>query len=153
MMKSRPTKCIFKVNHIFRISMLLLHVSVLQEHHLQGAQSILMQLCVCYVISAEWVKVESGSPFVCCQPKESSDNTQTVIHSLPSLFRHLWLRKRTISSGYFGLPEDGTAACRSKIDIINIWFTLKMHFVGLSFIIMCYLAYLSAWVVRNHYYI
>jgi hypothetical protein len=25
---------------------------------------------------------------------------------------------------------------RSKIDILNIWFTLKMHFVGLSFVII-----------------
>jgi 4-amino-4-deoxy-L-arabinose transferase-like glycosyltransferase len=33
-------KCIFKVNHIFRISILLLHVSMLHEHHLQGAQRI-----------------------------------------------------------------------------------------------------------------
>jgi hypothetical protein len=39
--------------HIFRISVLLLHVSALYERHLQGAQSILMKLCVCYVISAE----------------------------------------------------------------------------------------------------
>jgi hypothetical protein len=42
-----------KVNHIFRISMLLLHVSALCERHLQGAQRILMKLCVCYVISAK----------------------------------------------------------------------------------------------------
>jgi hypothetical protein len=42
-----------KVNHICRISMLLLHVSALYERHLQGAQRILMKLCVCYVISAE----------------------------------------------------------------------------------------------------
>jgi hypothetical protein len=53
MMKEIPTKCIFKVNHIFRISILLLHVSALQERHFQGAQKILMKLCVCYVISAE----------------------------------------------------------------------------------------------------
>jgi hypothetical protein len=52
MMKEKPTKYIFKVNHIFRISILLLHVSALQERHLQGAQMILMKLCVCYVISA-----------------------------------------------------------------------------------------------------
>jgi hypothetical protein len=32
------------VNHIFRISMLLLHVSALYERHLQGAQRILMKL-------------------------------------------------------------------------------------------------------------
>jgi hypothetical protein len=51
-MKERPTKCIFKVHHIFRISVLLLHVSVLQERHLQGAERLLMKLCVCYVISA-----------------------------------------------------------------------------------------------------
>jgi hypothetical protein len=43
-----------KVNHIFRISMLLLHVSALYERHLQqGVQTILMKLRVCYVISAE----------------------------------------------------------------------------------------------------
>jgi hypothetical protein len=52
MMKERPKKCIFKVNHMFRIS-ILLHVSALHERHLQGPQSILMKLCVCYVISAE----------------------------------------------------------------------------------------------------
>jgi hypothetical protein len=52
-MKERPTKCIFKVNHIFRISILLLHVSALQERHLQGAKSILIKLYVYYVISAE----------------------------------------------------------------------------------------------------
>jgi hypothetical protein len=39
-----------KVNHIFRISMLLLHVSALYEHYLQGAQRILMKWCVCYVV-------------------------------------------------------------------------------------------------------
>jgi hypothetical protein len=38
---------------IFRILMLLLHVSALYERHLQGAQRILMKLCVCYVISAK----------------------------------------------------------------------------------------------------
>jgi hypothetical protein len=42
-----------KVNRIFRISMLLLHVSALYERHLQGAQRVLIKLCVCYVISAE----------------------------------------------------------------------------------------------------
>jgi hypothetical protein len=36
-MKERPTKCIFNVDHIFRISILLLHVSALQERQLQGA--------------------------------------------------------------------------------------------------------------------
>jgi hypothetical protein len=53
MMKKRPTKSIFKVNHIFRITILLLRVSALQERHLQEAQRILMKLCVCYVVSAE----------------------------------------------------------------------------------------------------
>jgi hypothetical protein len=53
MMKERLTKFIFKVNLIFIISILLLHVSVLQKRHLQEAQSILMKLCVCYDISAE----------------------------------------------------------------------------------------------------
>jgi hypothetical protein len=56
-MKERPTKCIFKVNHIFRISILLLHVSAMQEHHLQGAQRILMKLCVCYVISINFIRI------------------------------------------------------------------------------------------------
>jgi hypothetical protein len=50
--KKDHRKCIFKVNYIFRILVLLLHVSALQERHLEGAQSILMKLCVCYVISA-----------------------------------------------------------------------------------------------------
>jgi hypothetical protein len=49
----KTTKYIFKVNNIFRILIFLLHVSALQERHLQGAQSILKKLCVCYVISAE----------------------------------------------------------------------------------------------------
>jgi hypothetical protein len=52
-MKERPTKCIIKVNHIFRISVLLLHVSALKERNFQGAQRILMKLYVCYVISAK----------------------------------------------------------------------------------------------------
>jgi hypothetical protein len=42
-----------KVNRIFRISMLLLHVSALYERHLQGVQRILMKLCICYFISAK----------------------------------------------------------------------------------------------------
>jgi hypothetical protein len=37
MMKERPTKCTFKIKRMFRISILLLHVSALQECHLQGA--------------------------------------------------------------------------------------------------------------------
>jgi hypothetical protein len=69
-----------KVNHIFRISMLLLHVSAMYEHHLQGAQRILMKLCVCYVISAElsegmeWIP-SAGSQF---EKQSVTDNTQTV---------------------------------------------------------------------------
>jgi hypothetical protein len=54
MMKGRPTKCIFKINYILRISILLLHVSALQERHLQGTQSILVKLYVCYFVSAAW---------------------------------------------------------------------------------------------------
>jgi hypothetical protein len=82
MMKERPTKYIFKVNHIFRISILLLHVSVLQERHLQWAQSIIR------ILLAPW-----------------------------------------------SLCSCSTETCSSKIDILNIWFTFKMHFVGLYFII------------------
>jgi hypothetical protein len=55
MMKERLTKCIFKVNLVFRTSILLLHVSALRERHLHGAQSILMKLCLCYVISATYL--------------------------------------------------------------------------------------------------
>jgi hypothetical protein len=77
MMKERPMKCIIKGNHIFRISILMLHVSALQERHLQGAQSILTKLCVCYVISAEYVKVGSGSPSVCCQPQVAFEITKS----------------------------------------------------------------------------
>jgi hypothetical protein len=56
-----------KVNHISRISMLLLHVSVLYERHLEGAQRILMKLCLCYVISAVLSEGREWVPSVCCQ--------------------------------------------------------------------------------------
>jgi hypothetical protein len=56
-----------KVNRIFRISMLLLHVSALYERHLQGAQRILMKLCICYVISAELSEGRELMPSVCGQ--------------------------------------------------------------------------------------
>jgi hypothetical protein len=69
---------------VLRLSILLLHVSALQERHLQGVQSILMKFCVCYVISAE--KSERREWITVC------------VHTL-----------RTISLGYFGLPEDGAA--------------------------------------------
>jgi hypothetical protein len=49
-----------KVNHKFGISMLTLHVSALYERHLQGAQRILMKLCICYVVSAELSEGRSG---------------------------------------------------------------------------------------------
>jgi hypothetical protein len=107
-----------EVNHIFRISMLLLHVSALYECHLQGAQRILMKLYVCYVISAELIEGREWIPSVCCQPKEpsvndsqsvlSTDYTQTVSTPYLQIIRHLWRGTRTITSGSFGLPEDGT---------------------------------------------
>jgi hypothetical protein len=56
-----------KVNNIFRISMLLLHVLVLYERHLQGAQRILMKLCACYVKSAELSEGREWIPSVCSQ--------------------------------------------------------------------------------------
>jgi hypothetical protein len=62
LIKERVMKCIFKVNLIFRILILLLHVSALQERHLQGSQNILMKLCVCYVISA---KIEINQYYYC----------------------------------------------------------------------------------------
>jgi hypothetical protein len=34
-----------------------------------------------------------------------------------------------------GSSSCSAETCRSKIDILNIWFTLKKHFVGFSFII------------------
>jgi hypothetical protein len=42
-----------KVNHIFRISVLLLNGSALYERHLQGAPRLLMKICIWYVISAK----------------------------------------------------------------------------------------------------
>ena len=63
---------------MFRISMLLLHVSALYERHLQESQRILMKLCVCYVISAELSEGREWIPSVCCQSKEQTDYTQTV---------------------------------------------------------------------------
>jgi hypothetical protein len=73
----KPTNCILKLNHIFRTSILLLYVSALQERHLQGAQSILMKLCVCYVISAE---LSQGRELIHTDGIHSlpTDNTQTV---------------------------------------------------------------------------
>jgi hypothetical protein len=59
-----------EVNHVVRISMLLLHVSALYQRHLQGAQRILMKLCVCYVISAELSEGREWIPSVGCQSKE-----------------------------------------------------------------------------------
>jgi hypothetical protein len=56
-----------EVNRIFSISMLLRHVSALYELHLQGAQRILMKLCVYYFISAELIEGREWIPSVCCQ--------------------------------------------------------------------------------------
>jgi hypothetical protein len=78
-----------KVNRIFRISMLLLHVSVLYERHLQGAQRILMKLCVCYIINADLNEGREWIPSVCSQSKEPSDHTQTVSTPYLHLVRHL----------------------------------------------------------------
>jgi hypothetical protein len=50
-MKERPTKCIFKVNHILYLE--YQSCSYMFRRHLQGTQRILMKLCICYVISAE----------------------------------------------------------------------------------------------------
>jgi hypothetical protein len=75
MMKERPTKCIFKVNHIFRISVLLLHVSALQERHRQGAQSMLIKLCICYVIKC---RISEGKEWITLYVL-LADNTQTVL--------------------------------------------------------------------------
>jgi hypothetical protein len=61
-----------KENHIFGISVLLLHVSALHERHLQEAQRILIKLCVCYVISAELSKGREWILSVCSQSKEPS---------------------------------------------------------------------------------
>jgi hypothetical protein len=69
-----------KVSHIFRISMLLLRVSALYERHLQGAQRILMKLCVCYVIIAELSEGREWIPSVCSQSEEQSVlSTGTVV--------------------------------------------------------------------------
>jgi hypothetical protein len=56
-----------EVNHIFRILMLLLHVSALYERHLQGAQIILIKLCVRCFISAELSEGREWIPSVCSQ--------------------------------------------------------------------------------------
>jgi hypothetical protein len=63
MMKESPTKCIFKVNHIFRISMLLLHVSALQERHRQGDPDEIVRML--RTISSESFGLhEDGAPAV-----------------------------------------------------------------------------------------
>jgi hypothetical protein len=79
MMKIRPTKCIFKLNHIFRISILLLQLSALQECHLQGAQKdpdeierMLRHKCQISEGREEWLLS------VCCQLVPATENTQIV---------------------------------------------------------------------------
>jgi hypothetical protein len=80
-----------KVNHIFIISMLLLHVSALYERHLQVVQRILIKLCVSYVISAELIEGREWTPSVCSQSKEPcvTDYTQMVSTPHLHLIRHL----------------------------------------------------------------
>jgi hypothetical protein len=73
-----------KVNHIFRISMLFLHVSALYERHIQGAQRILMKLCVCYVISAELSEGREWIPSVYCQSIASVLSTTHRRYPLPT---------------------------------------------------------------------
>jgi hypothetical protein len=90
MMKGRPTKCMFQVNHIFIISVLLLHVSALQERHLQGAQRILIKLCVCYVTlgSFSWQHTDGIQSLPTNNTQSLSlptDRKHTdVIHSIPT---------------------------------------------------------------------
>jgi hypothetical protein len=74
-------------NTVFRMSILPLHVSVLQERHLHWAQRILTK------------------------------------------FRHDPL-------GSLKIRSFSAETCRSKTDILNIWFTLQMHFICLIFIII-----------------
>jgi hypothetical protein len=54
--------------------------------------------------------------------------------TLEIFFCAAWTMYFQISAGYFG-RSCSAETCWSKIDILNVWFTLKMHFVGFSFII------------------
>jgi hypothetical protein len=78
-----------KVNHTFKISMLLLQVSALYERHLQEAQRMLIKFCVRYVISAELSEGREWIPSVCGHSVLSTDYTQTVSTPYLHLSRHL----------------------------------------------------------------
>jgi hypothetical protein len=59
MMKGKPTKCIFKVNHTFKIPTCSYVFRRFRSAIFREPKVILPKLCVCYVISAEYVKVGS----------------------------------------------------------------------------------------------
>jgi hypothetical protein len=107
MMKERPTKCIFKVNCIFRISILLLHVLTLQECHLLGAQRILMKLCMCCVII--------------CTP--ITQNTAWVAYKALNP-----LRMSTICRNMSGLNLEHSNNKRSTISMSICWSSCKRYY-------------------------
>jgi hypothetical protein len=53
MMKQKPTKCIFKVNRILKISTRSYMFRRLRRAIFREPKVILPKLCVCYVISAK----------------------------------------------------------------------------------------------------
>jgi hypothetical protein len=60
MMKEKPRKCIFQVDHIFKISTRSYMFRHLRCAIFRKPKVILPKLCVCYVLSTEYVKVVSG---------------------------------------------------------------------------------------------
>jgi hypothetical protein len=60
MMKEKPTKCIFKVNHMFKIAARSYMFQRLRSAIFREPKVILPKLYVCYVISAKYVRVGSG---------------------------------------------------------------------------------------------
>jgi hypothetical protein len=60
MMKEKPTNCMFKVNHIFKISTRLYKFWRFRSAIFREPKVILPKMCVCYVISVEYMKLGSG---------------------------------------------------------------------------------------------
>jgi hypothetical protein len=109
----------------------------------KGTQRILMKLCVCYVISAELIEGREWMPSVCSQSKEpilnhshsvlSTDCTQTVSTPYLHLIRHLWCNIRTISSGSFGLPEDGAHTAPKHVGATLIFEVYGLRYFEYAF--------------------
>jgi hypothetical protein len=96
-------------------------------HHTHDSEHFLSSLItVCLTRNTIMMK-ERPTKCILKQPIyiEYQSSSYMIRHCRSAIFREpkvSWWRWRSCS----------TITCRSKSDILNIWFTLKLHFVGLS---------------------